>query len=111
MAIDSPSSPMTGPRWRSILKLPWLAHGHISPLLKLTKNLLSSSSSCQNPFLIFYSTPVNLASLRTLLPPHLSPSIRLIEVRLPLLPPRWPPYLPASTLPATFLPTSCPSLI
>ncbi|XP_030522375.1 UDP-glucosyltransferase 29-like [Rhodamnia argentea] len=97
--MDTPNSPITGPRRRSILMLPWLAHGHISPFLELAKKLLSSSSSSsgRHPFLIFFcSTPVNLASLQTLLPPHLSPSIRLVELHLP------PPPPPLAALPPCF---------
>ncbi|KAF8009456.1 hypothetical protein BT93_J0446 [Corymbia citriodora subsp. variegata] len=101
--MDTPNPPITGPRPRSILMLPWLAHGHISPFLELAKKLISSSSSSsssssrQNPFLIFFcSTPVNLASLQTLLPPHLPPSIQFVELHLP------PPPPPLGPLPPCF---------
>ncbi|KAI4383762.1 hypothetical protein MLD38_009564 [Melastoma candidum] len=91
---------------RSILMLPWLAHGHVSPYLQLSNRLAASG------FLVYFcSTPACLEpvcdSLR-----RLSPSIVPVELDLPCsnfpeLPPHYhttrdlPPHL-MSTLKTAF---------
>ncbi|CAL5424055.1 unnamed protein product [Camellia sinensis] len=107
----------------SILMLPWLAHGHVSPFLELAKKL-----SQRNFNIYFCSTPINLKPLRETLPLNLSSSIQLIDIHLPSqnLPPHYhttkdlPPHLMATlktafddTKPAffTILKTLKPNLI
>ncbi|XP_057954869.1 flavanone 7-O-glucoside 2''-O-beta-L-rhamnosyltransferase-like [Malania oleifera] len=89
----------------SILMLPWLAHGHISPFLELAKKL-----SHKNFHIYFCSTPINLMPIRETLPSNMFSSIQLIDINLPSsqeLPPHYhttkdlPPYL-MSTLKAAF---------
>ncbi|THG03515.1 hypothetical protein TEA_013725 [Camellia sinensis var. sinensis] len=82
----------------SILILPWLAHGHVSPFLELAKKL-----SQRNFNIYFCSTPINLKPLRETLPLNLSSSIQLIDIHLPSqnLPPHY-------THQKTSLPTSWP---
>lgn len=71
----------------TILMLPWLAHGHISPYLELAKRLAH-----QNLHVYFCSTPANLVSVK---PKFLSShpknsvyttNIEFIEICLPELP-------------------------
>nr|AHK12770.1 flavanone-O-glucoside 2''-O-beta-L-rhamnosyltransferase-like protein 4 [Litchi chinensis] len=69
----------------SVLMLPWLAHGHISPYLELSKKLAS-----RNVRIYFCSTPVNLNSIK--LSPKHSNSIQLVELRLPSSFPDLPPH-------------------
>ncbi|THG03510.1 hypothetical protein TEA_013720 [Camellia sinensis var. sinensis] len=107
----------------SILMLPWLAHGHVSPFLELAKKL-----SQRNFNIYFCSTPINLKPLRETPPLNLSSSIQLIDIHLPSqnLPPHYhttkdlPPHLMATlktafddTKPAffTILKTLKPNLI
>ncbi|KAK3002430.1 hypothetical protein RJ639_022003, partial [Escallonia herrerae] len=59
----------------SILMLPWLAHGHLSPFLELAKILAQ-----RNFHIYLCSTPVSLEPIRQL---NLAPSIHLIEINLP----------------------------
>ncbi|KAK9175635.1 hypothetical protein WN944_027642 [Citrus x changshan-huyou] len=62
----------------SILMLPWLAHGHITPYLALAKKL-----SQQNFHIYFCSTPINLQSMSQNLQEKFSTSIQLIDLQLP----------------------------
>ncbi|PON44778.1 UDP-glucuronosyl/UDP-glucosyltransferase [Trema orientale] len=71
----------------SVLMLPWLAHGHISPYLELAKRLAH-----RNLHVYFCSTPANLVSVK---PKFLSThhqnsvyttNIEFIEIHLPELP-------------------------
>ncbi|CAL5426360.1 unnamed protein product [Camellia sinensis] len=63
----------------SILMLPWLAHGHISPFLELAKKL-----SQRNFNVYLCSTPINLKHFRETLSLNLlSSSIQLIDIHLP----------------------------
>nr|UHH90559.1 UDP-glycosyltransferase [Nicotiana benthamiana] len=70
----------------SILLLPWLAHGHISPFLELAKRLTK-----RNFHIYMCSTPVNLNSIKNSVTAKYSKSIELVELHLPSLP-NLPPY-------------------
>lgn len=65
----------------SILMLPWLAHGHISPFLELAKKLAG-----RNHHIHICSSPVNLDSIRSRSHDKYSSSIEIIEMNLPSLP-------------------------
>ncbi|KAB2620672.1 flavanone 7-O-glucoside 2''-O-beta-L-rhamnosyltransferase-like [Pyrus ussuriensis x Pyrus communis] len=93
----------------SILMLPWLTHGHISPFLELAKKLTHKRNN-----LHFYicSTPVNLTSIKSKLSGKYSHCIEFVELHLPHdelpeLPPHYhttnglPPHL-MSTLKKAF---------
>ncbi|KAB2595001.1 crocetin glucoside glucosyltransferase-like [Pyrus ussuriensis x Pyrus communis] len=84
----------------SILMLPWLGHGHISPFLELAKKLTS-----HRDFHIFIcSTPVNLSSIKRKLPKKYSHFIEFVELHLPHdeLPPH---YHTTNGLPPHLMPT------
>ncbi|KAM1027318.1 hypothetical protein FF2_039633 [Malus domestica] len=84
----------------SILMLPWLGHGHISPFLELAKKLTS-----HRDFHIFIcSTPVNLSSIKPKLPKKYSHCIEFVELHLPHdeLPPH---YHTTNGLPPHLMPT------
>lgn len=92
---------------RSVLMLPWLGHGHISPFLELAKKLAQ-----RNFYIYLCSTPINLKPLRDNLCHRGSTisSIQLIDIHLPSsseLPSHYhttkdlPPHL-MSTLKAAF---------
>ncbi|CAL2239953.1 unnamed protein product [Prunus armeniaca] len=92
----------------TILMLPWLAHGHISPYLELAKKLTSK----RNFHIFICSTPVNLTSIKPKLSPKYSHCIEFVELHLPHeelpeLPPHYhttnglPPHL-MSTLKRAF---------
>ncbi|MCE0482398.1 hypothetical protein HAX54_041149 [Datura stramonium] len=70
----------------SVLMLPWLAHGHISPFLELAKKLAN-----RNFHIYMVSTPVNLSSIKKRVTEKYSQSIELVEIHLPSLP-NLPPY-------------------
>ncbi|XP_057479445.1 flavanone 7-O-glucoside 2''-O-beta-L-rhamnosyltransferase-like [Actinidia eriantha] len=81
----------------SILMLPWLAHGHVSPFLELAKKL-----SKRNFHIYLCSTAINLKPFKENLPQNFNSSIQLIEIHLPSsqdLPPHFhttknlPPHL------------------
>ncbi|XP_038885902.1 UDP-glucosyltransferase 29-like [Benincasa hispida] len=61
-----------------ILMLPWLAHGHVSPFLELSKLLAT-----RNFHILFCSTSVILHSIQSKLPQNLSSNIELVELTLP----------------------------
>ncbi|KAF8006027.1 hypothetical protein BT93_K0345 [Corymbia citriodora subsp. variegata] len=63
-----------------IAMFPWLAHGHITPFLRLSKFL-----SLRGHAVSFLSTPSNVARL-ALAHPDLPPSIRLVSLPMPLVP-------------------------
>ncbi|XP_021818202.1 beta-D-glucosyl crocetin beta-1,6-glucosyltransferase-like [Prunus avium] len=95
-------------RTLTILMLPWLAHGHISPFLELAKKLTSK----RNFHILICSTPVNLTSIKPKLSPKYSHCIEFVELHLPHddlpeLPPHYhttnglPPHL-MSTLKRAF---------
>ncbi|XP_047324348.1 UDP-glucosyltransferase 29-like [Impatiens glandulifera] len=80
-----------------ILMLPWLAHGHISSFLELSKKL-----SQKNFHIYLCSTPVNLKSIEN---NYISLSIELIEFHL-LPHPDLPPHLhTTNNLPLHLKPT------
>ncbi|KAG2672359.1 hypothetical protein I3760_13G036500 [Carya illinoinensis] len=77
-----------------VLMLPWLAHGHISPFLELSKRLTE-----RNFHIYFCSTPVNLSSIEPKLSDKYSLSIHLVELPLPSLPELPPRYHTTKGLP------------
>lgn len=84
----------------TILMLPWLAHGHISPYFELAKKL-----AARNFTIHICSTPVNLTSIRPKLPENLSSSIQLDEIHLNLLPELPPQRHTTNGLPPHLMPT------
>ncbi|KAK4756099.1 hypothetical protein SAY87_009856 [Trapa incisa] len=73
----------------SILMLPWLAHGHISPFLELSERL-----SERDITIYFCSTAVNLDTIRDRLNKHCSSSrILPVELHLPATSPELPTHL------------------
>ncbi|KAK1382595.1 Glycosyltransferase [Heracleum sosnowskyi] len=78
----------------SVLMLPWLAHGHISPFLDLAKTL------CTRNFSIYLcSTPINLDSIKTKITDKWSSLIHLVELDVPALPDLPPHYHTTNGLP------------
>ncbi|KAF8036209.1 hypothetical protein BT93_C2038 [Corymbia citriodora subsp. variegata] len=63
-----------------VAMFPWLAHGHITPFLQLSKFL-----SLRGHAVSFLSTPSNVARL-ALAHPDLPPSIRLVSLPMPHVP-------------------------
>ncbi|KAK9266396.1 hypothetical protein L1049_025253 [Liquidambar formosana] len=84
----------------SILMLPWLAHGHISPFLELAKML-----SERNFHIYLCSTPINLEPIRETLPKKFLSSIQLIEIHLPSSPQLPPHYHTTKGLPPHLMST------
>ncbi|TMW86266.1 hypothetical protein EJD97_021643 [Solanum chilense] len=78
----------------SILMLPWLAHGHISPFLELAKKLTS-----RNFHIYMCSTPINLSSIKKNITKKYFESIELVEFHLPSLPNLPPHYHTTNGLP------------
>ncbi|XP_027152598.1 beta-D-glucosyl crocetin beta-1,6-glucosyltransferase-like [Coffea eugenioides] len=78
----------------SILMLPWLAHGHVSPYLELARKL-----TARNFNIYLCSTPINLSSIRSKISPKFGKSIQLIELNLPTLPNLPPQYHTTNGLP------------
>ena len=78
----------------SVLMLPWLAHGHISPFLELAKKLAN-----RNFHIYMCSTPANLSSIKKRVTEKYRSSIELVEFDLPLLPNLPPHYHTANGLP------------
>lgn len=78
----------------SVLMLPWLAHGHISPFLELAKKLTN-----RNFHIYMCSTPVNLSSIKKRVTDKYSQSIELVEIHLPSLPNLPPHYHTTNGLP------------
>ncbi|KAH7845198.1 hypothetical protein Vadar_009043 [Vaccinium darrowii] len=79
----------------SVLMLPWLAHGHISPFLELAKRLTEKKFH-----IYFCSTNVNLNSVKKMLPEKYSHSIQLVELHLPSSPELPPHYHTTNGLPS-----------
>ncbi|KAH7839355.1 hypothetical protein Vadar_003102 [Vaccinium darrowii] len=79
----------------SVLMLPWLAHGHISPFLELAKRLTEKNFN-----IYFCSTNVNLNSVKKMLPEKYSHSIQLVELHLPSSPELPPHYHTTNGLPS-----------
>ncbi|CAN6566870.1 unnamed protein product [Malus baccata var. baccata] len=84
----------------SILMLPWLGHGHISPFLELAKKLTDR----RDFHILICSTPVNLSSIKPKLPQKYSHCIEFVELHLPHdeLPPH---YHTTNGLPPHLMPT------
>ncbi|KAM3200954.1 UDP-glucosyltransferase 29 [Capsicum annuum] len=78
----------------SVLMLPWLAHGHISPFLELAKKLTN-----RNFHIYMCSTPINLSSIKKNITKKYSQSIELVEIHLPSLPNLPPQYHTTNGLP------------
>ncbi|CAK9138192.1 unnamed protein product [Ilex paraguariensis] len=70
----------------SVLMLPWLAHGHISPFLELSKLLAK-----RNFHVYLCSTPINLSSIKQRITQEYSLSIETVELHLPSSP-ELPPH-------------------
>ncbi|KAM1063994.1 hypothetical protein TB2_027641 [Malus domestica] len=87
----------------SILMLPWLGHGHISPFLELAKKL----TSLRDFHIFICSTPVNLSSIKPKLPQKYSHCIEFVELHLPHdeLPELPPHYHTTNGLPPHLMPT------
>lgn len=83
-----------------VLVLPWLAHGHISPFLELSKQLVK-----QKFYIYFCSSPVNLSRIKGKLTGNYSHSIQLVELHLPSLPELPPHYHTTNGLPPHLMPT------
>ncbi|XP_015170358.1 beta-D-glucosyl crocetin beta-1,6-glucosyltransferase-like [Solanum tuberosum] len=79
----------------SVLMLPWLAHGHISPFLELAKKLTN-----RNFHIYMCSTPINLSSIKEKCQQKkYCESIELVELHLPSLPNLPPHYHTTNGLP------------
>uniref|UniRef100_A0A2N9IRE0 Uncharacterized protein n=1 Tax=Fagus sylvatica TaxID=28930 RepID=A0A2N9IRE0_FAGSY len=83
----------------SVLMLPWLAHGHISPFLELAEKLTT-----RNIHIYFCSTPINLGPIKQKLSEKHSLSIQLVELHLPSLPDLPPHYHTTNGLPPHLMP-------
>lgn len=83
----------------SVLMLPWLGHGHVSPYLELAKKL-----TARNFIIYLCSTPANLTSVRSNLSEKFSQSIRLVELHLPSSPELPPHYHTTNGLPPHLMP-------
>ncbi|KAH0685891.1 hypothetical protein KY285_016443 [Solanum tuberosum] len=77
-----------------VLMFPWLAHGHISPYLTVSKKLADRGFD-----ILLCSTPVNLNLIKKRIPKKYSVSIQLVELRLPELPDLPPEYHTTNGLP------------
>ncbi|CAN4126467.1 unnamed protein product [Withania somnifera] len=84
----------------SVLMLPWLAHGHISPFLELAKKLAN-----RNFHIYMCSTPINLSSIKKRVTEKYSRSIELVEFHLPSLPNLPPHYHTTNGLPPHLMTT------
>ncbi|KAM7526806.1 hypothetical protein LguiA_016708 [Lonicera macranthoides] len=85
----------------SMVMLPWLAHGHISPFLELAKKLTH-----RNFIIYLCSTPINLNSIKnTIIDQNYSSSIQLVELHLPSLPELPPRYHTTNGLPPHLMDT------
>ncbi|KAL3501218.1 hypothetical protein ACH5RR_035667 [Cinchona calisaya] len=84
----------------SILMLPWLAHGHVSPYLELAKKLTT-----RNFNIYLCSTPATLSSVRSKIGEKFSQSIQLVEIHLPTLPTLPPHYHTTNGLPSHLMGT------
>ncbi|KAF5733695.1 crocetin glucoside glucosyltransferase-like [Tripterygium wilfordii] len=84
----------------SVLMLPWLAHGHISPYLELAKKLTK-----RNFHIYFCSTPIILNSIKPKISQKYSLSIELVELHLPSLEGLPPQYHSTKGLPPHLMTT------
>ncbi|KAK3039009.1 hypothetical protein RJ639_027494 [Escallonia herrerae] len=76
-----------------VLMFPWLAHGHISPFLELSKKLSEKN------FLVYFCSPINLCSVKERITGKYSPLIQLVEFHLPSSAELPPPYQTINGLP------------
>ncbi|KAL3505720.1 hypothetical protein ACH5RR_031102 [Cinchona calisaya] len=84
-----------------VLMFPWLAHGHISPFLQLSKKL-----SQKNFQIYFCSTAINLTFIKENFAEDLSVhSIQLVELQLPNIQELPPHYQTTKDLPPHLMPT------
>ncbi|XVF75732.1 hypothetical protein PTKIN_Ptkin13bG0210500 [Pterospermum kingtungense] len=90
----------SGQKRISVVMFPWLAHGHISPFLELSKQLTK-----RNFYIYFCSTPVNLHSIQPKISPQYSNSIQFVELHLPSLPELPPHYHTTNGLPPHLMET------
>ncbi|XP_030526544.2 beta-D-glucosyl crocetin beta-1,6-glucosyltransferase-like [Rhodamnia argentea] len=81
-----------------VLMLPWLAHGHICPLLELAKKL-----SQRNFHIFLCSSPVNLSSIK--IPLEYCSTIEPVELHVPPLPDLPPRYHTTRGLPPHLMST------
>lgn len=84
----------------SVLMLPWLAHGHISPFLELAKRL-----SRKNFHIYLCSTPISLKPFRENQSTNLYPNIEFIDIHLPSSPHLPSHYHTTKDLPPHLMPT------
>ncbi|XP_055826538.1 beta-D-glucosyl crocetin beta-1,6-glucosyltransferase-like [Solanum dulcamara] len=77
-----------------VLMFPWLAHGHISPYLTVSKKLADRGF-----YVYLCSTPVNLNLIKKRIPQKYSLSIHLVELHIPELPELPPNYHTTNGLP------------
>ncbi|XP_060210502.1 beta-D-glucosyl crocetin beta-1,6-glucosyltransferase-like [Lycium barbarum] len=77
-----------------VLMFPWLAHGHISPYLTVSKKLAD-----RGWYVYLCSTPVNLNFIKKRILQNYSLSIQLVELHLPELPELPPSYHTTNGLP------------
>ncbi|XP_059277368.1 UDP-glucosyltransferase 29-like [Lycium ferocissimum] len=86
----------------SVIMLPWLAHGHISPFIELAKKLAN-----RNFHIYMCSTPVILHSIKKKgsLEEKYTRSIELVEFHLPSLPNLPPHYHTTNGLPPHLMTT------
>ncbi|KAK1379131.1 Glycosyltransferase [Heracleum sosnowskyi] len=77
----------------SIVMLPFLAHGHISPFLEFAKQLTK-----RNFNVYLCSTPINLASIKSRV--HENDNVQLVEFNLPSSPSLPPHYHTTNGLPS-----------
>lgn len=78
----------------SVLMLPWLAHGHISPFLELAKRLAD-----RNFHAYICSTPINFQSIKKKITQKYANSIELVPFHIPPSPELPPHYHTTNGLP------------
>ncbi|XP_057466538.1 UDP-glucosyltransferase 29-like [Actinidia eriantha] len=83
----------------SVLRFPWLGHGHISPFLELAKKL-----STRNFKIYLCSTPINLNGVKPFLTQKYTHSIELVELHIPALPDLPPQYHTSKNLHPNLIP-------
>lgn len=84
----------------SVVMLPWLAYGHLSPFLEMAKKF-----SRRNFYIYFCSPPVNLRFIQGKLTEEDSHSIKLVELHLPSMPELPPHYHTSKDLPPHLMST------
>nr|ACG26485.1 anthocyanidin 3-O-glucosyltransferase [Zea mays] len=84
----------------SVVMFPWLAHGHVTPYLKLARRLTSANDADIDVTVHLVSTPVNLSAIAR----HQTPRIRFAELHLPAAPDLPPELHTTKHLPARLMP-------